>query len=122
MYVKVNKGSGGRWYASRVGEEFELWSPLNCAVLTVLDGDSIRYIDRDDCEPIDRTVDAIIKRFKSRSTVGIAKYSMTMDRNDLKASEWAKHLQEELMDSVLYMERLIEQLKDIEDFTKKREL
>ena len=32
-----------------------------------------------------------------------------MDRNDLNVVEWLLHLQEELMDATLYIEKLIEE-------------
>ena len=34
------------------------------------------------------------------------KYGTTLDRNDLTSEEWANHVQEELMDAILYLERL----------------
>ena len=37
---------------------------------------------------------------------GEAKYGTTMDRNDLTPMEWIQHLQEELMDAVVYLEKV----------------
>ena len=54
----------------------------------------------------DETVRCVLKRFNSRSLVGIEKYSTTLDRNDLTRLEWLQHLQDELMDAVLYIEKL----------------
>jgi hypothetical protein len=54
----------------------------------------------------DKYVDRVLKRFNERSKVGIKKYSTTLERNDLNALEWLTHLQEELMDATLYIERL----------------
>jgi hypothetical protein len=54
----------------------------------------------------DKYVDRVLKRFNERSEVGIKKYSTTLERNDLNALEWLTHLQEELMDATLYIERL----------------
>ena len=45
-------------------------------------------------------------QFKERSSVGIEKYGTTLDRQDLSTLEWLKHLQEELMDATLYIEKL----------------
>ena len=54
----------------------------------------------------DKYVDRVLNRFKERSEVGIRKYSTTLERNDLNVLEWLTHLQEELMDATLYIERL----------------
>jgi hypothetical protein len=54
----------------------------------------------------DKYVDRVLKCFNERSEVGIKKYSTTLERNDLNVLEWLTHLQEELMDATLYIERL----------------
>jgi len=54
----------------------------------------------------DTIVEAVISSFKQRSDVGIKKYNKTMDRDDLSTLEWLQHLQEELMDATLYIEKL----------------
>ena len=54
----------------------------------------------------DTIVDAVIKQFKQRSKVGIDKYGVTLDRNDLTRLEWLQHAQEEAMDMILYLEKL----------------
>lgn len=54
----------------------------------------------------DKYVNRVLTRYKERSEVGIKKYSTTLERNDLSALEWLTHLQEELMDATLYIERL----------------
>jgi hypothetical protein len=60
----------------------------------------------------------------SRSDVGFAKYGKTLRDDDSDLFTWVNHLQEELMDAVLYMQRLKEEitnmkeeklLRDIED-------
>ena len=40
--------------------------------------------------------------------MGKYKYGATMEREDLTLGEWLTHLQEELMDSVVYLQKLIE--------------
>jgi len=57
-------------------------------------------------EEQDIIVEAVVSSFKQRSDVGIRKYNKTMDRNDLSTLEWLQHLQEELMDATLYIEKL----------------
>ena len=57
-------------------------------------------------EEQDSIVKSVLNSYKERSRVGIKKYNKTMDRNDLSISEWLQHLQEELMDATLYIEKL----------------
>ena len=59
----------------------------------------------------DPIVESIIERFEERSDEGIKKYGVTMARKDLSSLEWLIHLQEELMDAILYAEKLKEELK-----------
>ncbi len=56
----------------------------------------------------DTIVESVVNRFKERSEVGIAKYGTTMDRKDLSTLEWMIHFREELMDGLLYLERVIQ--------------
>ena len=55
---------------------------------------------------MDSIVQAVIRKFQERSAVGIKKYGTTLDRTDLKLGDWIQHTQEELMDAILYLERL----------------
>lgn len=48
----------------------------------------------------------VIDKFYSRSEAGIKKYGTTLDRDDLNLTQWLNHLQEELMDAILYIEKL----------------
>lgn len=54
----------------------------------------------------DPIVQSVIKELDNRSLTGIIKYGTKLDRDDLNVSEWLQHLQEELMDATLYVERL----------------
>jgi len=56
------------------------------------------------CE--DTVVNDIVQKFLSRSRIGKEKYGTTLDRNDLSTLDWINHAQEELMDGILYLERL----------------
>lgn len=60
----------------------------------------------------DTIVESVIEQFKQRSEVGINKYGITLDREDLNVLEWLQHLQEELMDATLYVQKLKEKLND----------
>ena len=62
-------------------------------------------------KPIDSIVESVISKFKQRSEVGIKKYNKTLDRTDLNYKDWLNHIQEELMDAVLYCERLRKESK-----------
>ena len=59
-----------------------------------------------------RIEEQVIQRIRSRAEAGLAKYGTTMERKDLNAEQWATHLQEELLDAAVYLERLIEELKN----------
>lgn len=54
----------------------------------------------------DKYVQAVKEKFEERSQTGIRKYNTTLERTDLTFLEWLEHLQEELMDATLYVERL----------------
>lgn len=55
---------------------------------------------------IDRIVERVREAFKKRSERGLEKYGTTLERNDLTNLEWLQHLQEELMDATLYIEKI----------------
>lgn len=46
-----------------------------------------------------------------RSRFGLAKYGQTVETNPLNLIEWLTHLQEELMDAVVYLERIKEEME-----------
>ena len=58
----------------------------------------------------DKYVQAVKERFEQRSQTGIKKYNTTLERDDLNLQDWLLHLQEELMDATLYIERLKEEV------------
>jgi len=55
-----------------------------------------------------RVEESVISKIKERAEVGKNKYGVTMERDDLTTKEWLVHLQEELMDAVVYLEKVIE--------------
>jgi len=67
----------------------------------------------------DSIVNSVVKKFLSRSELGIKKYGTTLDRDDLSTVDWITHAQEELMDGILYLEKLkqIEQCKKLLETT-----
>lgn len=62
-------------------------------------------------EAADSIVQAVVKKFLERSVLGQKKYGTTLDRTDLKPLDWIQHAQEELMDGILYLEKLKKELK-----------
>jgi hypothetical protein len=48
----------------------------------------------------------VLSKYYERSQLGIQKYGRTLDRDDLSFLDWLTHLQEELMDATLYIEKL----------------
>jgi hypothetical protein len=64
-------------------------------------------------EAADSIVQAVIKSFLERSALGHKKYGTTLDRTDLKPLDWIKHAQEELMDGILYLEKLKKVITDM---------
>ena len=60
----------------------------------------------------DSYVQIVKAKFEERSQTGIKKYNTTLEREDLDLQEWLTHLQEELMDATLYVERLKAEIGD----------
>ena len=54
----------------------------------------------------DKIVKEVLDKYKERSNAGIEKYGVTLERGDLNYIEWLNHLQEELMDATLYLQKL----------------
>ena len=66
----------------------------------------IQYLRNERAEGPDPIVQTVTDRFHKRSREGMVKYGMSMADNPADAGEWLVNLQEELMDAVLYTERL----------------
>jgi hypothetical protein len=52
----------------------------------------------------DGIVNQVIEKMKNRSEVGIKKYGTTLEQNN--TDDFLNHLQEELMDAILYIQKL----------------
>jgi hypothetical protein len=65
----------------------------------------------------DTIVLKVLAKYSERSQLGIEKYGRTLDRDDLNLTDWLNHLQEELMDATLYIEKLKSEVKFIEQKT-----
>lgn len=56
--------------------------------------------------PEDPNVLSVVEKFQARSRVGYLKYNTNTTRQDLSTLDWLEHLQDELMDATIYIERL----------------
>jgi hypothetical protein len=56
----------------------------------------------------DPVVERVVDKFVSRSDVGFVKYGVTLEDDKSNIFAWVNHLQEELMDAVLYLQKLKE--------------
>ena len=57
-------------------------------------------------EGVDSVVRSVLEKFVARSRFGREKYGTDLDRTDLAVGDWITHTQEELMDGILYLEKL----------------
>ena len=62
-----------------------------------------------DTTHLDSVVTSVLRKFTDRAVFGKKKYGTDMDRTDLSTSQWIEHAQEELMDGILYLEKLKQQ-------------
>ena len=62
-----------------------------------------------DIENVDSVVSSVLEKFIQRSKFGKEKYGTDLDRTDLTIKDWITHAQEELMDGILYLEKLRKQ-------------
>jgi hypothetical protein len=60
----------------------------------------------------DPVVERVVDKFVSRSDVGYEKYGVTLNDDKSNIFQWINHLQEELMDAVLYLQKLKEESTD----------
>lgn len=64
----------------------------------------------------DSIVIEVIEKYAKRSEVGIAKYGTTLQTNN--HDNYMKHLQEELMDATLYLQKLMSLDREITKLVK----
>lgn len=75
-------------------------------------GDNVTYI-KSYFNFTDQIVSSVINKFKKRSELGIKKYGTTLEDNN--TDNFLEHLSEELMDSLLYIQKIKDLRKTIED-------
>ena len=61
---------------------------------------------------MDKNVENVVKQLRDREEEGMRKYGVNTERTDLSTLEWLQHLQEELMDASVYIEKLKSEIKD----------
>jgi len=65
----------------------------------------------------DAIVEQVLAKYRQRSEVGYQKYGTTLEENS--KDSYLKHLQEELMDATLYLEKLISLDKEVRNLVRK---
>ena len=63
---------------------------------------------------MDKNVENVIKQLRDREEEGLRKYGVNTERTDLTSLEWLQHLQEELMDASVYIEKLKNEMKEMQ--------
>ena len=53
----------------------------------------------------DKIIQQVVDKFQQRSDVGYKKYGVTLHDDEPNMHKWINHLQEELMDAVLYLQK-----------------
>ena len=59
-----------------------------------------------DISEVDSVVKAVLDKFLNRAHMGKIKYGTDLDRSDLSTLDWISHAQDELMDAILYLQKL----------------
>ena len=93
-----------------------VWKPYRGLINKNIE-ESTKIITEESVSKQDSIVAEIRELLLQRSETGIKKYSTTLDRKDLKPSEWCQHLLEELLDASGYVLRLKKDLEMIEALT-----
>jgi len=61
---------------------------------------------------MDKNVENVVRQLRDREEEGLRKYGVNTERKDLTSLEWLQHLQEELMDASVYIEKLKNEMKE----------
>jgi len=62
-------------------------------------------------EPRDENVESVRDLLSRRMLSGYQKYGVTTERTDIDLAGWLQHLQEELLDAAVYVERIKKELQ-----------
>jgi len=66
----------------------------------------------------DSIIQSVISQFLERGEFGLNKYGTTLDRTDLNVEDWIEHMKQELMDSILYLERIKKEINILKQLGK----
>tara|TARA_X000001388_G_scaffold77003_1_gene76021 strand:- start:4058 stop:4273 length:216 start_codon:yes stop_codon:yes gene_type:complete len=58
----------------------------------------------------------VVDRIEDRAQKGLDTYGVSMERGDLSLQEWLQHLQDELLDAAVYVEKLKEEVEELERY------
>ena len=61
---------------------------------------------------MDKNVEKVITQLRDREEEGLRKYGVNTERVDLTPLQWLQHLQEEMMDASVYIEKLKNEIKE----------
>lgn len=64
--------------------------------------------------PVCNLTEEVIKDLRDKSAVGLKKYGVTMDREDLSLLDWMRHHYSELQDALKYVKKQIIKLEQLE--------
>jgi signal recognition particle GTPase len=67
----------------------------------------------------DKIVEQVLAKYQERSDRGFQKYGTTLQENN--KDSYLKHLQEELMDATLYLEKLMTLEREVRDLVRKHQ-
>ena len=75
---------------------------------TDFSGDSMIYTESNSrtIPKADSIVDSVVDQFIDRSRIGKLKYNTDLDRTDLSLVDWIEHMKQELLDAILYLEKI----------------
>jgi hypothetical protein len=72
--------------------------------------DEVEVIPEEKPIHVDPILIKVYSKYQERSEIGIKKYGTTLENNSLPLMDWLNHLQEELMDATLYIEKLKQEI------------
>ena len=59
---------------------------------------------------MEKNVENVVSQLRAREERALSKYGVNTERTDLSTLEWLQHLQEELMDGAVYVEKIKQEL------------
>ena len=80
--------------------------------INIKEFDDLKPIEFEDGYVTDTVVTSIINQLVQRAQFGKAKYGTDLDRKDLSTLDWIEHAKQELMDGILYLEKLKQTLSE----------